>query len=110
MDVAKDLRNRLSASPPDLPSWFCVLPESIPGIISSLKYWETSLGKKTVKGSLAMHNVPRGPSHIEDTVPALRHQIEKKKAEDRNWIESQLDDYSEADVISLVRYSPHTPI
>lgn len=108
MNVAKDLQIRLAASPPNLPSWFHVLPESIPGIISSLKYWETSLGKKTVKGSLAMHNVPRGPSHIEDTVPALRHQMEKKKAEDRNWIESQLDSYSEADVIGLVSYSPYT--
>lgn len=106
MDVVKDLQTRLTADPADLPSWLHIQPESVPGIMSSLKYWETSLDKKTIKGSLAMHKAPDGPSQIEKTVPALRLQNEKKKADERNWIASQLDSYAEQDVIRLVSSLP----
>ncbi|EIM87131.1 uncharacterized protein STEHIDRAFT_167970 [Stereum hirsutum FP-91666 SS1] len=95
MSVVRDLRIRLALSPPDIPSWFHVSPDSVPGIISCFTYWEKGLTKKTAKGSLSMHINNDAPHHGADNMPAYNVQVKKNKESMRIWATSEVDNHSE---------------
>ncbi|TFK84368.1 hypothetical protein K466DRAFT_654782 [Polyporus arcularius HHB13444] len=51
--IIGDLRRRLTATPPELPPWLHVVPESIPAIIKTLEHWSTL--KKSTSRTLENH-------------------------------------------------------
>ncbi|KAK0213969.1 hypothetical protein IW262DRAFT_1300749 [Armillaria fumosa] len=48
----KALLKRLQESPPNLPAWIYISQETIPGIIDTLKYWDTKIPQKNTKDIL----------------------------------------------------------
>ncbi|KAH9916974.1 uncharacterized protein BXZ73DRAFT_105668 [Epithele typhae] len=52
--VFRDLRRRLSASPPDLPPIFQVLPDSIPPVLRTLDFWINT--KRSTAHLLSIHD------------------------------------------------------
>lgn len=56
MQVIKDLRQRLSVSPPLLPAWIHVISASIPELLHSLDYWIAVCPETTSDEMLEHHN------------------------------------------------------
>lgn len=104
MNVVRDLRIRLALNPPDIPSWFSISPDSLPGIISSLTYWEKGLAKKTVKGSLSMHVNNAAPHDGADKMPAYNAQVRKNEEYMRDWATSEVDRYSDQYLVKAVSH------
>ncbi|KAK0206934.1 hypothetical protein DFS33DRAFT_1317984 [Desarmillaria ectypa] len=55
MNVVKSLLRDLQTSSCQLPHWLHVTKDSIPGIVSSLRYWDTQLSRRTVREMLRRH-------------------------------------------------------
>ncbi|KAK0243185.1 hypothetical protein EDD85DRAFT_814167 [Armillaria nabsnona] len=68
MNVVKSLLRDLQTSSYQLPHWLHVAKDSIPGIVASLRYWDTQLSHRTVPEMLRRHrqfeNSPVNPPKL----------------------------------------------
>ena len=55
--MIEDLRKRLTATPPDLPPWLYVAPNTVQPILRVLEYWSSLKSSKTTQGMLAAHDM-----------------------------------------------------
>ncbi|KAK0461719.1 uncharacterized protein EV420DRAFT_1526820 [Desarmillaria tabescens] len=55
MNIVKSLLRNLQTPSYQLPHWLHVTKDSIPGIVTSLRYWDTQLSQRTVQEMLHRH-------------------------------------------------------
>jgi hypothetical protein len=100
--------SRLSASPPDLPSWLYVNNDLIPSLQDALEYWSTTVPReRTTSGMLHAHTYSH-PSRtaanilsISNVAPEYRAKLENTMKEKRNKIGQMLDGLDSAQLSQL---------
>jgi hypothetical protein len=103
-----DLKSRLSASPPNLPSWLYVNKDVIPGLQDALEYWSTTVPReRTTTGMLHAHtyNPPSNTAAsilgISNVSPEYRAKLENTMKEKRNKISQMLDGLDNKQLLQL---------